>query len=66
MTAGEKGSTIVDRLGIHDGRDGIVKIEIALARQLPDLLGQDLGGQRTGGDDGREVTEGRELPLASA
>jgi hypothetical protein len=44
MTTGEKGSTIVDGLGIHDGRDGIVKIEIALARQLPDPLGQDLGG----------------------
>ena len=32
-----------------------MKIEIALTRQLPDLLGQDLGGQRTSGDDGREV-----------
>ena len=59
MTAGEKGSTIVDGLSVHDGRDGIMKIEIALTRQLPDLLGQDLRGQWTGRSDGRSRTSSR-------
>jgi hypothetical protein len=30
MAASEKSAAIVDGLSIHDGRDGIMKIEIAL------------------------------------
>src|SRR5262245_44152856 len=36
MAAGEKGFAVVDRLSVYDRSDRIVKIEIALTRQLPD------------------------------
>ena len=41
-----------------DGRHGVVEVEILLAGQRLDLLGQCHAGQRAGGDDGRTVGDG--------
>ena len=59
ITGSPKRDGHINRIGGHDGSQRVVEVQVLLARQRGDTLRQRVGGEGTGGDDGRAIGDHR-------